>query len=129
MLPESVANELLSKGNVEPLRFEETSVIFIDFVGFSRGATILSPHNLIQALNYYFEKFDRIIEHFQVERIKTIGDGYMCVSGVPHSDPFHAQHCVAAALEIQKFMNESLDPASPWAARGEKQGRRTIRPH
>lgn len=109
MLPESVANELIASGTVEPLRFEETSVIFIDFAGFSQSATILSPQNLIQALNYYFEKFDQIIEHFQIERIKTIGDGYMCVSGVPNEDPFHAQHCVAAALEIQKFMTDSLE--------------------
>ncbi|MDP1881034.1 MAG: adenylate/guanylate cyclase domain-containing protein [Parachlamydiaceae bacterium] len=107
MFPESVANELIRDGKVEPLRFEGTSVMFIDFVGFSKSATILSPHQLIQVLNYYFEEFDKIIDIYQMERIKTIGDGYMCVAGVPTEDNSHAVHCVMAALEIQKFIKKS----------------------
>ncbi len=107
IFPESVANELIAYGSVTPLRFDDTSVMFIDFVGFSKSARKLSPRNLIQALEYFFEKFDEIIDQHHLERIKTIGDGYMCVGGLPIQNKTHAVDCIRAALDIQKFIADS----------------------
>lgn len=110
MLPESVANELIAYGSAQPARYEQTSVMFIDFVGFSKTAATLSPQNLIQALENYFDQFDQIIETHHLEKIKTMGDGYMCAGGVPQPDPQHAYQCVAAGFEIQKLMKTSFTP-------------------
>lgn len=107
IFPESVANELIAYGSVTPLRFDDVSVMFIDFVGFSKSAKILLPHQLVQALEYFFEKFDEIIDRHHLERIKTIGDGYMCVAGIPAQSKTHAINCILAALEIKKFVIES----------------------
>lgn len=109
MLPESVANELIAYGSAQPARYEQTSVMFIDFVGFSKSAAILSPQDLIQALESYFDQFDQIIENFHLEKIKTMGDGYMCAAGVPTPNSNHAYQCVAASLEIQKLIKASFD--------------------
>lgn len=107
IFPESVAHELIAYGSVTPVRIEEASVLFIDFVGFSKSSKNLSPQNLVQALEYYFEKFDEIIDHHHLERIKTIGDGYMGAGGLPVSNNTHALDCVLAALDIQKYVGDS----------------------
>lgn len=108
MLPESVANELIAYGSVQPHRFEHTTVMFVDFKGFSKISASLSPDELVQILSYFFDEFDKIVEEFKLERIKTIGDGYMCASGISTTDPGHAIRCVGAALEIMKFVNSSV---------------------
>lgn len=64
----------------------------------------MSPIELLNELNYFFEKFDEIIDSYGMERIKTIGDAYMAVSGVPISNENHAVHAVSAALAIQKMV-------------------------
>jgi class 3 adenylate cyclase/CheY-like chemotaxis protein len=108
IFPESVANELIAYGSVTPLRFDDVSVMFIDFVGFSKSARKLSPRDLIQTLEYFFDKFDEIIDHHHLERIKTMGDGYMCVGGLPVQNKTHAIDCIRAALHIQKFVQDSF---------------------
>lgn len=107
IFPESVAQELLAYGSVTPLRFEDASVMFIDFVGFTKSSMNLTPQILLEALNFYFENFDSIIEKRHLERIKTIGDGYMCVGGLPKINKSHPIDCAHAALEIQEFLKES----------------------
>lgn len=106
IFPESVAQELIAYGSVNPMRYEEASVLFVDFVSFSKSAIHMNPQDLVEALGFYFEKFDEIAEKRRLERIKTIGDGYMCVGGIPNSNATHAIDCALAALDIQKFVRE-----------------------
>lgn len=104
VLPEDVANELKSKGSVEPMFYDSVSVLFTDFKGFTKIASQLSPRELVKDLDFYFTEFDRIIESFGLEKLKTIGDAYMCAAGLPNPSESHALDLVSAALEIQNFM-------------------------
>jgi adenylate cyclase len=83
--------------------------MFIDFVGFSKSTISMNPQDLTEALGFYFEKFDEIIDKRNLERIKTIGDGYMCVGGIPSPNNTHAIDCTLAALDIQKFVQDSAE--------------------
>jgi adenylate cyclase len=107
ILPPVVAQELMAYGSVTPIRFEEATVMFLDFVGFTSSSQHIAPQNLVDALEFYFENFDRIVSSHRVERIKTIGDGYMCVGGIPTANDTHAIDCIKAALEIIDFINTS----------------------
>ncbi len=104
VLPEDVANELKSKGSVEPKYFDSASVLFTDFKGFTKIASHLTARELVKELDFYFTEFDRIIESFGLEKLKTIGDAYMCAAGLPNPSKTHALDLVSAAIEIQNFM-------------------------
>lgn len=105
ILPKDVANELKEKGFSEPVLFEEVSVMFTDFKGFTQIAEKLSPQELVKDLDACFVQFDKISERYNLEKLKTIGDSYMCAGGIPRRNTTHAIDCVMAALEIQDFMN------------------------
>lgn len=105
ILPRDVARELKDKGSSEPVLFENVSVMFTDFKGFTRIAEKLTPQELIKDLDACFVQFDKISERFNLEKLKTIGDSYMCAGGIPKVNKTHALDCVMAALEIQDFMN------------------------
>lgn len=105
ILPADVASELKEKGATEPILYEDVSVMFTDFKGFTQIAEVLSPRELIQDLDACFVQFDKITERFNLEKLKTIGDSYMCAGGIPKRNKTHAIDCVLAALEIQAFMN------------------------
>lgn len=107
VFPSYVAQELLAYGSVNPTRVENATVGFVDFSGFTESSSKLEPQNLLEVLEFYFENFDRIIESRQIERIKTIGDGYMFASGVLEHKDSPALDCVLAAIEIRDFMIES----------------------
>jgi class 3 adenylate cyclase len=100
ILPQQVATELKSTGHVKPVHFQDAAVIFTDFEGFSHFAEHLTPAEVIRRLDAYFSEFDRISAAHGLEKIKTIGDSYMAVAGVPelHDDPVRA--ACDAALEI-----------------------------
>ena len=100
ILPQQVASELKENGHVEPVSFKDAAVIFTDFEGFSQLTKHLSPGEVIHRLDTYFTEFDRISAVHGLEKIKTIGDSYMAVAGVPeeHTDPVRA--ACDAALEI-----------------------------
>ncbi|MFL6274405.1 MAG: adenylate/guanylate cyclase domain-containing protein [Blastocatellia bacterium] len=104
ILPESVARELQQNNRVQPLDYECASVLFTDFVGFTQIAESLTPHELIEELDTCFRQFDEIARRNQLEKIKTIGDAYMAVGGIPQANSTHAVDCVLAALEITRFM-------------------------
>lgn len=106
ILPEETIQELKEKGRVQARRFEMASVLFSDFKGFTKISEILSPEDLVAEIDHCFRAFDDIIAKYRVEKIKTIGDSYMCASGLPNSDPRHAHELVSAALEMQRFMDE-----------------------
>lgn len=108
VLPESIARELKENDRVVPLEYENASVLFTDFVGFTRIAEDLAPQELIGELDGCFRHFDRIARRHKLEKIKTIGDSYMAAGGIPVPNRTHAVDCVLAALEIQRLMADIM---------------------
>jgi class 3 adenylate cyclase len=110
ILPEKVAGELQRNGFVEPVHFPDAAVLFTDFESFSRHTAQLTPEEVIRRLNAYFTEFDRIGAVYGLEKIKTIGDSYMAVAGVPeiHADP--ARAVCDAALEMLEASRQLSDP-------------------
>jgi adenylate cyclase len=108
ILPEEVAEELKTKGYAEARQFDEATVMFTDFKGFTTISEKLSPAELVAEIDTCFKAFDRIISRYNIEKIKTIGDSYMCASGLPVPSDSHATDMVNAALEIQQFMLQHL---------------------
>ncbi len=106
ILPSEIAEELKAKGIAEARQFDEVSVLFTDFVHFTQTAENLQPRQLVQELNECFTAFDNIIERNGLEKIKTIGDAYLAVCGLPAADPRHAQKAIQAALEIRDFIED-----------------------
>lgn len=106
ILPAATAQELKLTGKADTHFYEEVSVLFTDFEGFSKLSESLSPETLIKELDECFSAFDEIVTRFGLEKIKTIGDAYMCAAGLPNADPLHAIHAVQAAWEIQSYMLE-----------------------
>ncbi len=106
ILPAVVANELKINGTAQAKRFDNATVFFSDFKNFSGIAKSLSPEKLVHELDYYFKAFDKIIGKYNIEKIKTIGDAYMCVSGLPEEDANNAMEMLKAALEIQSFLQK-----------------------
>ena len=104
ILPETIAEELKQHDRVEPEHYDGASVLFTDFVGFTRIAERLSPAGLIDELDACFRLFDQIMRDHNLEKIKTIGDAYMAVGGIPAANQTHAVDAVLAALEIQRCM-------------------------
>jgi class 3 adenylate cyclase len=104
ILPAEVAEELKQNGSSAARQYDEVSVLFTDFVDFTGVAEQMDPQELVQELNECFTAFDTIVEKHGLEKIKTIGDAYMAVCGLPISDASHAQKTVQAALEICQFI-------------------------
>jgi adenylate cyclase len=107
ILPEETAHELKHKGKVQAKRFELVTVLFTDFEGFTQYAENLDPEKLVESIDYYFSKFDAIIEKYDLEKIKTSGDSYMCAGGLPFPTDDHAHKMINAAQEILDFVTES----------------------
>ncbi len=106
ILPPTVAQELKTTGKATARRFESCSVLFSDFVGFSSIAATKDPEELVDLLDLTFRAFDEITERHGLEKIKTIGDAYMAVGGIPVADPDHAAKTVRAALELQQYLSK-----------------------
>lgn len=104
ILPSEVAEELQKNGNATPRYYEKVSVLFTDFKGFSSLAKNLSPQEVVTELNDCFMAFDDIIEKYNLEKIKTIGDSYMCAGGIPTQDELHFINIIKASLEMQQFI-------------------------
>lgn len=107
ILPEETAFELKESGKVLAKRFESVTVLFTDFEGFTQYAENLSPEKLVESVDYYFSKFDAIIEKYDLEKIKTLGDSYMCAGGLPFPTTDHAHKMILAAQEILEFVQHS----------------------
>jgi class 3 adenylate cyclase/tetratricopeptide (TPR) repeat protein len=106
ILPAEIAQELKEKGTSEAKHFESVSIMFTDFKDFTKLSEKIPSTELIQELNYCFKEFDNIITKHGVEKIKTIGDSYMAVCGLPAKYGNHAQKMVDAALEIRDFIEK-----------------------
>lgn len=107
ILPEETAQELKEKGSVEAKKYDAVSVLFTDFKGFTAYSEKMSPEDLVKSIDYYFSKIDKIVEKYEVEKIKTIGDAYMCACGLPFPEKEHAYKITMAALEIVEFINQT----------------------
>jgi class 3 adenylate cyclase len=106
ILPKEVAYELQTSGISKPRQYNEVSILFTDFKGFTSIADKLSPSELVEDLNECFIEFDSIMEKYNLEKIKTIGDSYMCAGNLPSPDPDHVYKIVKAGLAIQSFMEK-----------------------
>lgn len=104
ILPAEVADELKKTGTANAKYFEMVTVLFTDFKDFTQISAKMSPDELVSELNEFFKAFDDITLKHNIEKIKTIGDSYMCVAGLPQSSPTHAEDAILAGLEIREFV-------------------------
>ena len=107
ILPSEVAKELQVNGHATPRNYESVSVMFTDFKGFTTIADKMSPQDLVEELNACFMAFDNIIGKHNLEKIKTIGDSYMCAGGIPTPDDHHVFNMIEASLEIQDYIDQN----------------------
>ncbi|MGE5108988.1 MAG: adenylate/guanylate cyclase domain-containing protein, partial [Sphingobacteriales bacterium] len=105
ILPEEIANELKQTGRTIPRSYEVATVMFTDFENFTSKSEKLSPEELVNMIDTCFRKFDEIISKYNLEKIKTIGDAYLCVSGLPDTKDHNAANVVNAAIEIIEAIN------------------------
>jgi len=118
ILPASVAEDLKHTGFTAPELFPDVTVMFSDFVNFTGLSMLMEPADLIRELNELFTAFDDIVERYKCERIKTIGDAYLAVSGMPLADPEHAAKMVKIARDMLDFLDRrNANSAFKWEAR------------
>jgi class 3 adenylate cyclase/CheY-like chemotaxis protein len=108
ILPFEIAKELKESGTTEAKHFDEVTVMFTDFKDFTKIAANMTPKQLVAEIDTCFKAFDTIIDKYQIEKIKTIGDSYMVAAGLPKVNNTHAIDIVNAAKEIQLFMQEHI---------------------
>jgi len=106
ILPEIVAQELKQTGRTTPRSYEVATVMFTDFENFTVRSEKLSPEELVSIIDSCFKKFDEIISRHNIEKIKTIGDAYLCVSGLPDTKDHNAVNVIHAAMEIIAVIKE-----------------------
>lgn len=117
ILPRNIAAELTEKGSVEPRHHPSATILFTDFVDFTTSAAELSPRELVDDLDMYFSEFDNIVARHGLEKLKTIGDSYMCIGGLTQGQKHHAVGSCLAALEIRRFV---MGSNKRWVAAGER---------
>src|SRR6185436_6679523 len=106
ILPAEVADEIKLSGRSQPKTFSMVTVMFTDFKDFTRVSQNISAELLVAELDYCFSAFDKILQQYKIEKIKTVGDAYLCASGLPVSSHTHATDMLNAAIEIRNFMAE-----------------------
>ena len=118
LMPKPVYEEMKDFGSVAPQRFDDATILMLDFVGFTGMAVSRDPGSLVSELNDIFSAFDRIVELFNCERIKTIGDAYMAVSGMPEPSGDHAENVARVALRMRRYLEgRNTSHREPWLAR------------
>ena len=117
ILPAEVAEELKKTGKASARHFDQVSILFTDFEGFTETSELLSAADLVAEINICFEEFDRICDAYEIEKIKTIGDAYMAAGGLPVPYPNSIRNTIMAALTMQEFIisrrKERLDKNLP----------------
>ncbi len=106
ILPDEIAEELKTRGHAAPKLYESATVLFTDFVNFTKLSSSLQPERIISELDECFLAFDEIIEKHGLEKIKTIGDAFMCAGGLPVPNDTHAADAVRAAIEINQWLQQ-----------------------
>lgn len=104
ILPAQTAKELKASGKSKAKMYEMVTVLFTDFKGFTNLAELMTPQELVDEIDHCYQAFDDIIGKHQVEKIKTIGDAYMCAGGLPKANTTNALDVLKAACEIREFM-------------------------
>ena len=117
ILPARVAEELKQTGRSEPTSFDAVTVCFSDVVGFTSLASDMTPRDLIEELNVMFTRFDEIMEEHGCERIKSIGDAYLAVCGMPEPNPNHARAMLSAAVAMLEHTRERQRQHGGWKIR------------
>ena len=118
VMPKSVYQELKTFGVTTPQRYDDASIFMLDFVGFTDMTIAQDPAGLISELNDIFTAFDRIAEQFGCERIKTMGDAYMAVSGLPEPNPEHALNIARfAVLTLRYIKRRNSVHSQKWLCR------------
>jgi ligand-binding sensor domain-containing protein/class 3 adenylate cyclase len=105
ILPKEISEELKASGKAMARRHDNVTVLFTDMKGFTKVAEQMTPEELVRELDECFIHFDEITSRYGIEKIKTIGDSYMCACGVPVADQHHALKSVLAALEVRDLMD------------------------
>lgn len=108
ILPAETAKELKKNGKVDAVKLDEVTVLFTDFVEFSKKAEQIEPEQLVRSIDFYFKGFDEITTKYGLEKIKTIGDAYMCACGLPTPNKAHARSVILAAKEMLELVNNAL---------------------
>jgi class 3 adenylate cyclase len=108
ILPAGTAEELKRNGKVAAVRFDQVTVLFTDFVEFSKLAEHMDPEQLVNSIDFYFKEFDMITTKYGLEKIKTIGDSYMCAAGLPTGNQSHARNVISAAKEMMDLVRREL---------------------
>ena len=108
ILPTEIAQELKEKGEVEAVKCDNVTVLFTDFVQFSKVAEHIEPEQLVKSIDHYFKRFDEITTTHGLEKIKTVGDAYMCASGLPTPNKDHAKNAIKAAKDITDMVKDEL---------------------
>lgn len=103
-LPKGSADELMAKGKVSKIKYNFVTVLFSDIQGFTKIAEEMNPEVLIDELDKFFFHFDSVVEKYRIEKIKTIGDAYMCAGGIPERNRTNPVEVILAALEMQQYM-------------------------
>jgi class 3 adenylate cyclase len=104
ILPENVARELKTNGSVQARLYDNVTVLFTDFIDFTLRSGRTTPEQLVEELHACFRAFDVITGKYNIEKIKTVGDAYIAVAGLPSPNSNHAADIVSAAREIRDFM-------------------------
>lgn len=104
VLPKSTADEIMAKGKATKMKYNFVTVLFSDIQGFTRIAEEMNPEVLIDELDRFFFHFDSVVEKYNIEKIKTIGDAYMCAGGIPEKNRTNPVEVVLAAFEMQQYM-------------------------
>ncbi len=106
ILPKDTADELKKKGKASSQKYDLVTVLFSDIQGFTKIAEQMNPEALIDQLDNFYFHFDSVVEKYNIEKIKTIGDAYMCAGGIPEKNRTNPVEVVLAALEVQDYMKE-----------------------
>lgn len=108
IFPEAIANKLKKSNQSVADSFDDITIIFADIVGFTEYSHSMGPQELVNMLDQVFSEFDKLVDKYNIEKIKTIGDAYMAVCGLPNPDPKHCHNVADLALEITDVIKEKF---------------------
>jgi class 3 adenylate cyclase len=111
VLPKDTADEIMEKGKATKMKYNFVTVLFSDIQGFTQIAEEMNPEVLIDELDKFFFHFDSVVEKYRIEKIKTIGDAYMCAGGIPEKNRTNPVEVILAALEMQTYMKKIKESA------------------
>ncbi|MCC5815767.1 MAG: hypothetical protein JJT78_13525 [Leptospira sp.] len=109
ILPSYMIEDLKKSGKVQPVQYDNAAVMFTDFVGFSKISKYMSPTQLLKELTIYFDEFERICEFYGIEKVKTIGDSFLCVSGLGKNQRTAIVDIILAGIEMARFTQERME--------------------